>query len=70
LTEDAQSLLDEFGGKGILVTESKEWVDFGKIIGKYYDINVGTYMNTSKGIIHYDSKGSAHIVPAHPDGTR
>ncbi|MBR5157190.1 MAG: transposase [Clostridia bacterium] len=70
LKENPQNLLDEHAGLGTFITENKEWVDFGKVIGQYYDINTGTYVNTTKGIIHYDSKGSVHIVPANPKGMR
>mgnify|MGYP000924390666 CR=1 FL=1 len=66
LSEDPQSLLDEFAGTGQKIGTNKERVDFGKTIGQYYDSATGTYTNTTKGIIHYDSKGQAHIVPARP----
>lgn len=66
LSENAQSLLDKFAGNGQKIGTNKERVNFGKTIGKYYDSASGTYTNTTKGIIHYDSKGQAHIVPARP----
>ena len=66
LTMDPQKLLDDFAGTGSAVGDTKERVDFGMTIGKYYDETSGTYTDTSKGIIHYNSKGQAHIVPARP----
>ena len=67
LTEDPNALLQEGQGKGYKLG-NKEWVDFGRTIGKYYDSKTKTYKDTTKGWIHYDSHGGAHIVPAHPDG--
>src|SRR5699024_4096458 len=61
----AQELLDKFAGKGTTVTKNKERVDFGKPIGKYYDIVTGQYIETNRGMIHYGKDG-AHIVPAKP----
>ncbi|EAE7733523.1 hypothetical protein BLK74_06700 [Listeria monocytogenes] len=66
LSENPQQLLDEFAGTGQKIGTTKERVDFGKVIGKYYDEATGTYTDTTKGIIHYNSKGQAHIVPARP----
>ena len=51
-----------------MTTPNKETVDFGKIIGKYCDTKTGKYYETTRGIIHYDDKGNAHIVPARPKG--
>lgn len=66
LTENPQQLLDDFAGTGQKIGTSKEIIDFGKVIGQYYDEVSGTYTETTKGIIHYNSKGQAHIVPARP----
>jgi hypothetical protein len=47
----------------------RERVEFGKVIGSYARIVEGKpteYIPTSKGIIHYHSNGSAHIVPCDP----
>ena len=66
LTEDPQKLLDDFAGTGEKIGTTKERIDFGKIIGQYYDNVTGTYIDTTRGIIHYDSKGTAHIVPSAP----
>ena len=61
----AQELLDKFAGKGQLLKNGRERVDFGEPIGKYYDRNTGQYHETTKGLIHY-GKGGAHIVPSRP----
>ncbi|MEW4289627.1 polymorphic toxin type 50 domain-containing protein [Rossellomorea marisflavi] len=61
----AQELLDKFAGKGELLKNGRERVDFGEPIGKYYDRNTGEYLETTKGLIHYGKDG-AHIVPSRP----
>lgn len=61
----AQELLDKFAGKGTKIGEHKERVDFGQVIGKYYDKDTGKYVETTRGLIHY-SKNGAHIVPSEP----
>lgn len=66
MSENPQQLLDEFAGTGQKIGTTKERVDFGKVIGKYYDEATGTYTDITKGIIHYNSKAQAHIVPARP----
>lgn len=67
LTEDPKQLLDDFAGTGEkLLNSNKERVNFGKVIGQYYDESTGKYVDTTNGLIHYDSKGGAHIVPAKP----
>ena len=66
LSENPQQLLDDYAGTGQSIGTTKERVDFGKVIGKYYDEATGTYTETTKGIIHYNSKGKAHIIPARP----
>jgi hypothetical protein len=68
LKANPQELLDNFAGTGVKIGVNKERVDFGKIIGQYYHNRMGKYLDTTNGIIHYDSKGSAHIVPARPNG--
>ena len=57
--------MQEYSGKGAPINENKERVDFGEVIGQYYDEKTGMYIETTKGIIHYGGKG-AHIVPARP----
>lgn len=66
--ENPQQLLDDFAGTGQKVGANKERVDFGKVIGQYYDAKTNTYINTTRGMIHYDNKGGAHIVPSAPNG--
>jgi hypothetical protein len=66
LDEDPQQLLDEFAGKGQKLGMNKERVNFGRVIGQYYDDSTGKYIDTTNGIIHYDGKGGAHIVPSRP----
>ncbi|MEI4803833.1 polymorphic toxin type 50 domain-containing protein [Bacillus sp. FJAT-51639] len=61
----AQELLDKFAGKGQLLKNGRERVDFGKPIGKYYDSDTGQYLETTRGLIHYGKDG-AHIVPSEP----
>ena len=62
---EASELVDHFSGKGTPVSDNKERVDFGKIIGIYKNPVSGVRTPTSLGIIHY-SKSGAHIVPAKP----
>lgn len=52
--------------QGKITNTNKERVNFKRVIGQYYDEATGTYVDTTNGIIHYDIKGSAHIVPARP----
>lgn len=67
LTENPSGLLKEGAGKGRMTTPTKESVDFGRTIGRYYDQESGKYYDTSRATIHYDNKGNAHIVPARPN---
>ena len=68
LTENPNQLLKEGAGKGRMITPTKESIDFGRVIGKYYHEKTNRYYDTTRGTIHYDSKGNAHIVPAAPRG--
>ncbi|ABV63147.1 T7SS effector LXG polymorphic toxin [Bacillus pumilus] len=61
----AQELLDKFAGKGDMFTKNRERINFGQVIGKYYDHKSKTYVETTNGLIHYGKDG-AHIVPARP----
>jgi len=70
---DPQALLDAAAGTGQAVNDvpvgqagSKERVDFGKVIGHYIDPVTGAECPTTKGVIVYDRKGGAHIIPARP----
>ena len=66
LNSDPDKLLKEGAGKGRMITPTKEAVDYGRIIGKYYSEKYGKYYDTTRATIHYDNKGYAHIVPAKP----
>ena len=59
-----QALLDKGAGKGVQ-HGNKEVVDFGEEIGIHVGKD-GTRSATTRGTIHYDAKGGAHIVPAKP----
>lgn len=67
LTANAARLLKEGAGTGRMITDNKEAVDFGRIIGRYYDKETSSYYDTTRGTIHYDSSNNAHIVPARPN---
>ena len=66
LTGDTSTLLKDGAGKGLKRGDHKEVVDYGKVIGKYYDRKTKKYYDTTRATIHYDSKNNAHIVPAIP----
>ncbi len=63
--DDADKLIKEFGGKGVMIGKDRERVDFGVVIGEYISLRDEKPMPTTIGIIHY-SKNGAHIVPANP----
>ncbi len=66
-----QKLLNDFSGKGTVRGSAasgwKETVDFGEPIGKWVDPKTGAKIPTTRGTIHYNSKGQAHIVPCNPN---
>lgn len=66
ITENPDKLLKEGAGKGKNYT-NREVVDYGRIIGKYYDIGTKRYYDTTRATIHYNQNGEAHIVPAMPN---
>lgn len=68
LTDNPERLLKEGSGYGRSVTSKKEAVEYGYVIGKYYDLKTKQYYDTTRAIIHYDDNGNAHIVPARPKG--
>ncbi len=70
LTFDADKLLKKGAGKGRMITPTKESVDYGRIIGKFYSQETGKYYYTTVATICYDTKGNAHIVPARPKWTK
>ena len=67
LSANPEELLNKGVGKGRFITPTKESVDFGECIGKYYDMESGQYYDTTRGTVHYDSSGTIHIVPARPN---
>ncbi len=62
---DPQALLDTFTGAGIRAAQ-RELVDFQVSVGFYVDPITGTKTPTTRGVIHYDNAGGAHIVPTKP----
>lgn len=55
------------------LADYKERVDFGQTIGEYVREVKGKpieFIPTSKGIIHYDSKGQCHVVPSDPSAIK
>ena len=48
---------------------NKEYFDAGTLIGTHID-QQGNKSNTTRGAIHYDSSGGAHIVPAPPSAPK
>ena len=67
--ETAKNVLNNFQGKGVLKNNGqREIVDTeGKYTGIFVDENTGQRSLTSRFTIHYDSKGTAHVVPANPN---
>lgn len=63
--EKAHQLIKTFKGKGTKISDTKERVDFGEVIGEYVDID-GARTPTTVGIIHTSAKKGSHIVPARP----
>ncbi len=63
--KDAEKLIKRHGGAGQMLSNNRERVDFGKIIGYYVDPVTSEKKATTIGIIHY-SKDGTHIVPARP----
>ena len=66
LTADPGVLLAEGVGNGYKPSPTKEVVDYGMVVGKYYDLETKQYYETTRATIHYDTKKKAHIVPALP----
>jgi Bacterial toxin 50 len=62
---DPQALLDKGAGTGVK-HGNKEVVDFGENIGDHVAKD-GTRSPTTRGTIHYDKSGGAHIVPSKPN---
>jgi filamentous hemagglutinin len=60
-----QVLLNQFGGTGMR-TAQRELVDFKRLVGFFVDPISRTKTPTTRGVIHYDNAGGAHIVPTKP----
>lgn len=58
--DEARKLIKENYGRGTMVNDYQEIVDFGKVIG-YVEVN-GSLVGTTVGKIHYSKTGS-HLVP-------
>lgn len=61
----AELLIKQYSGTGVIVSQGKERIDFGRVIGYYVDKSTGKQYPTTMGIIH-SSKNGSHIVPAKP----
>jgi filamentous hemagglutinin len=70
--QDPEKLLREHAGKGSSNKSFKhgdgykEVVDFKEYIGECFDAEAKQYVPTTRGTIHYDKIGGAHIVPTRP----
>ncbi len=68
-----ERLLQEHAGKGAPKVSFKqgqgykEVVDFKEHIGEFFDLETKQFKSTTRGTIHYDKNGGAHIVPASPE---
>lgn len=58
--DEVRKLIKENYGRGTMVNDYQEVVDFGKVIG-YVEVN-GKLVETTVGKIHYSKTGS-HLVP-------
>lgn len=67
--EHAQALIESKGGAGEWHSPNKETINFGETIGTWISSDGNTRLETTRGTIHYGKNG-AHIVPAHPEGTK
>ena len=65
VTESPDILLREGAGSGRMIG-NREILDYGRIIGKSYDLKTSQYVDTTRAAIHYDTMGHAHIVPILP----
>lgn len=45
----------------------RETIDFGRIIGQWYDDKTQTFYDTTRGTIHWAKDGGYHLVPAKPN---
>lgn len=60
-----QKLINQYKGKGEIINDNKERVDFGEVIGGYVNSR-GEKVDTTIGIIHTSKIKGSHIVPARP----
>ena len=70
--QTASNILNDFQGTGQKIERDgkivKEIVDTqGKYNVIFIDKDTGQRSITSRFTIHYDSKGTAHIIPANPN---
>ena len=63
--EEIVSLVKKYSGKGEILSDHKERIDFKKKIGKFVDKETGKAYDTTVGIVHYSMDGF-HVVPAKP----
>ncbi len=63
---ELQKLVETRAGTGERRGPNRELVEFGSVIGRYVNRQGGTSVPTTRGMIHYSSKG-AHVVPALPE---
>ena len=61
----AEQLIKQYSGTGQMLSNNRERVDFGRVIGYYVDPVTQEKTPTTMGTIHY-LKDGAHIVPARP----
>jgi hypothetical protein len=60
-----QNLVEKFAGSGEWHKPNKETINFNQAIGTWVSKDGSERLTTSRGTIHYSSKG-CHIVPAQP----
>ena len=73
-SDDPQGLLNDYAGTGeqrgpikVGLPGSKEYVNFHQIIGEVVSLDGKAAALTNYGMIMYDAKGTAHIVPWSPN---
>ncbi len=70
LSVDAQALINRFAGTGRIIVQKKggppkEVIDAGTVVGKYFDEGSGKFLESTRAMIVYSSKG-IHVYPAAP----
>lgn len=73
--ENPERLLQKAAGKGIPAKGGdpkevgyKESYDFNEVIGIWKSEGGSISKPTTRGMLHYDTSGGAHIVPIKPNG--